>query len=118
MIIRLGDLARFGQLYANKGVNSNGDWVIPESWINDCLDTSKGTSYYFGQAYQYHNQMTSNGTALVHLGVGGQMLYANTETKIVVAQFSTLSSPSNGDLDTGNALYNIADAISEHLRAN
>lgn len=115
LIIRLRDLARYGQLFANRGVANDGARLIPESWIDDCLDTGKGTSYYLGQDYKYHNQMTSNGRALGHLGVGGQMLYANTETRVVVAQFSTLTSPSNGDLDTGNALYNFADAISEYL---
>ena len=43
------------------------------------------------------------------------MLYANPETKVVVVQFSTTSSPSGGDLDTGNALYGMADAINEYL---
>ncbi|QCY09446.1 serine hydrolase [Pseudomonas sp. MPC6] len=115
LIIRLKDLARYGQLYANRGVASNGVRVLPEGWINDCLNIGKGTRYYLGKGYQYHNQITSNGIALCHLGVGGQMLYANTETKVVVVQFSTTSIPSNGDLDVGNALYNIADTISEYL---
>ncbi|MEH6577665.1 MAG: serine hydrolase domain-containing protein [Amphritea sp.] len=115
LMIRLRDLARYGQLFANKGLANDGTQVIPQSWINECLDTSKGTNYYLGQGYQYHNQMTSNGKAFCHLGVGGQMLYANTETKVVVVQFSTLTSLSNGDLDVANALYNIADAINELL---
>ena len=34
---------------------------------------------------------------------------------IAVVQFSTTSSPSGGDLDTGNALYGMADAINEYL---
>ena len=115
MIIRLRDLARYAQLYANKGVAADGTRVIPERWITECLDTSKGTCYYLGENYQYHNQMTSDGVALGHLGVGGQMLYANSESGVVVVQFSTLSSPSNGDLDVGNALYDIGRAVSEFL---
>ncbi len=115
LIIRLRDLARYGQLFANKGVANDGTRVIPDGWINDCLDPTKGTAYYLGRGYRYHNQMTSNGTAFCHLGIGGQMLYANTESKVVVAQFSTTSSPSNGDLDFGNALYGVAEAINERL---
>ena len=116
LIIRLRGLARYAQLFVNKGLANDGSRVIPESWIDECLDTNKGTHYYLGEAYQYHNQMTSNGEALCHLGVGGQMMYANPETNIVVVQFSTTSSPSNGDLDLGNALYGIADAINDFLR--
>ena len=115
LIIRLRDLARYAQLFAQKGMSNNGKQLIPEGWIDDCLDTDKGTSYYLGENYRYRNQVTSNGRALCHLGIGGQMLYANTETKVVVVQFSTLSAPSNGDLDTGNTLYNIADGINDFL---
>jgi hypothetical protein len=115
LIIRLRDLARYGQMWANRGVANDGTRVIPESWIDDCLDTSKGTDYYLGQGYKYHNSMTSNGKVFCHLGVGGQMLYANTETKVVVVQYSTTSMPSNGDLDFGNALYAVAEAINEYL---
>jgi CubicO group peptidase (beta-lactamase class C family) len=115
MIIRLRDLARYAQLYANKGMTADGTRVIPERWIKECLDSNKGTQYYLGEGYRYHNQMTSDGAALGHLGVGGQMLYANTETGVVVVQFSTLSSPSNGDLDVGNALYDVGRAVSEFL---
>ncbi|MEP1470214.1 MAG: serine hydrolase [Halieaceae bacterium] len=115
LILRLRDLARYAQIFANKGIANDGTQVIPLEWIEECLDTSRGTSYYMGRNYQYHNQITSNGRALCHLGVGGQMMYANTETQVVVVQFSTTSAPSNGDLDFGNALVNIADAISEFL---
>lgn len=115
MILRLRDLARYAQTFANLGIANDGTRVIPRTWIDDCLDTARGTTYYMGRDYQYHNQMTSNGRALCHLGVGGQMMYANTETKVVVVQFSTTSAPSNGDLDFGNALVNIAGAISEFL---
>lgn len=115
LIIRLRDLARYAQIFANKGRAADGRQVIPLAWIDECLDRSKGTSYYLGEDYRYHNQMTSNGRAFCHLGLGGQMMYANTETKVVVVQFSTLSSPANGDLDVGNALYNIANGISTFL---
>ena len=115
MILRLRDLARYAQTFANNGLANDGTQVIPKPWIDDCLDVARGTRYYMGRGYQYHNQITSNGRALCHLGVGGQMMYANTETKVVVVQFSTTSAPSTGDLDLGNALVNIADAISDFL---
>lgn len=114
-IVRLRDLARYGQIFVNKGIANDGTQVIPENWIEECLDTSKGSNYYIGKGYQYHNQMTSNGREFCHLGVGGQMLYVNTETKVVVVQFSTTSSPSNGDLDVANALYGVGEAISGFL---
>jgi CubicO group peptidase (beta-lactamase class C family) len=115
LILRLRDLARYAQIFANKGIANDGTRVIPESWIDDCLDINRGTGYYLGQGYRYHNQITSDGRALCHLGVGGQMMYANTDTKVVVVQFSTTSAPSNGDLALGNALYDVAGAISDFL---
>ena len=117
LILGLRDLARYGQVFANKGVAADGTQVIPAAWIEDCLDKTKGTHYYIGEGFSYHNQMTTDGRALCHLGVGGQMLYVDTETLVVVAQFSTSTSQSNGDLDVGNALYGIGKAISERLSA-
>ena len=114
LIIRLRDLARYGQLFANKGRSQTGVQVIPENWINRCLDASKGTTY-LAEGYKYHNQMTTNGEVLCHLGIGGQMLYANTATKVVVVQFSTLTAPSNGDLDTAVALYALGGAINAYV---
>ncbi len=115
LIVRPRDLARYGQLFANRGRAQDGAQVIPERWIVDCQDVSKGTDYYLGEGFKYHNQMTTNGRALCHLGVGGQMLYANPESQVVVVQFSTTSMASNGDLDIGNALYGVAAAIDEVL---
>ena len=117
LIIRLRDLARYAQIFANEGIANDGTRVIPKIWIDNCLDTTQGTSYYLGQGFKYHNQMTSDGRAFCHLGVGGQMMYANTESKVVVVQFSTTSAPSNGDLALGNALYDVAAAISDFLSA-
>ncbi len=111
LIIRPRDLIRYGHLFVNRGQSINGKQLIPESWIERCQDTSKGTDYYLGEGFRYHNQMTSDGTALCHLGVGGQMLYANPETNLVVVQLSTTTMPSNGDLDLGNALYDLAKAV-------
>ena len=115
LIVRLRDLARYGQIYANLGVANDGTQVIPRRWLDDCRDTSKGTNYYLGDGYRYHNQMTSNGESFCHLGVGGQLLYANPASNVVVAQFSTTSMPSNGDLDFGNALYDMANAVNTRL---
>jgi len=115
LIIGLRDLARYGQVFANYGVANDGAQVIPRYWLDDCLDTSKGTNYYVGNSYKYHNQMTSNGRAFCHLGIGGQMIYANPETKVVVIQFSTLTSLSCGDIDVANALYGIAERIDSFL---
>lgn len=114
-IVGLRDLARYGQVYANLGVANDGTQVIPRAWLDDCRDTSKGTDYYLGRGFKYHNQMTSDGESFCHLGVGGQILYANPPTKTVVAQFSTTSMPSNGDLDFGNALYDMARAVNKFL---
>lgn len=115
LIVTLRDLARYGHMIANMGIAADGTQVVPLAWLEECRNQFKGTQYYLGAGYRYHNQMTSDGKAFCHLGVCGQMLYANPETGVVVAQFSTTTMPSQGDLDFGNALYDCARVINEYL---
>ncbi|MDH3728904.1 MAG: hypothetical protein OER77_15340, partial [Myxococcales bacterium] len=95
----------------------DGTQVIPESWISECLDQRRGTAFYMGDGSRYHNQMVNNGEARSHVGIAGQLMYANPTTKVVVVQFSTTTMPSQGDMDFGNAIYNIGNAINDHLRS-
>lgn len=115
LIITLRDLARYGMLFANMGQTAGGTRVIPLEWLDECRSGNDGTEYYLGEGFRYHNMVTSDGDAFCHLGVCGQMLFANPKTGIVVAQFSTTTMPSQGDLDFGNALYDCARAINEAL---
>ena len=116
LVITPRDLARYGMLYVHMGQAADGAQVIPREWLDECRSGKDGTSYYLGDGYRYHNQMTSDGESFCHLGVCGQMMYANPKTGVVVVQFSTTTMPSQGDLDFGNALYDCARAINEQLR--
>ncbi len=115
LVITARDLTRYGMLYARLGQAADGAQVIPREWLDECRSGKDGTTYYLGDGYRYHNQMTSDGEAFCHLGVCGQMMYANPKTGVVVVQFSTTTMPSQGDLDFGNALYDCARAINEAL---
>ena len=112
--LRLRDFARYAQLYANKGKAASGEQVISEAWIDECLQLGKGPAY-FVPGVQYHNQITTNGEALSHLGIAGQGFYANPKTGVVIAVFGTLTGPAGGDLDGGIAFYELASSINSLL---
>jgi CubicO group peptidase (beta-lactamase class C family) len=105
------DLARYGLIFANKGVAPDGSRVFPEAWIDELRRADAGTLYEYGQGYRYHNQIISNGESLAHLGWGGQMLYVHPEKKLVVVAFSAMTIPSAADEDSANALIDLGDAI-------
>ena len=113
--LRLRDFARFGSVFANRGIAPDGARVIPEFWIDGCLETGAGPAYFIDNV-EYHNHMTTNGEFLCHMGLGGQALYANPTTGVVIVQFATLTMPSGSDLDSGSAFYLLAGSIDAQLR--
>ena len=113
--LRLLDFARFGTVFANRGIAPDGARVFPPSWIDQCLEADKGPAYFIDDV-RYHNHMTTNGEFLCHMGLGGQALYANPTTGVVIVQFATLTMPSASDLDSGNAFYLLAAEIDAQLR--
>ena len=110
----LRDFARYAQIFANKGVAPDGTRVFPESWADETLAMGKGMTYFI-PGIEYHNQMTTNGESFCHLGIGGQALYANPKTGVVVVVLGANTSPAGGDIDGGGAFYLMADAINTLL---
>lgn len=111
MIVTLYDLARWGLLFARRGVAPDGTRVLSESWIDELLSDRHGTHLPIGNGYRYHNQCMSNGRALLHTGWVGQLLYADTVADVVVAKLSSVSEPSGFQLELGSAYLDMGDAI-------
>ena len=108
------DLLRYGQLFANDGRSHGGHQVFSTSWTSECRDMQKGAKY-FVSGYRYHNHMSTNGDALGHLGVGGQLLYTNARTGVVIVQLGALTMPSGTDHDSAKAAWDVAEQINRLL---
>ena len=94
----LRDLARFGRLVLDDGVNHVGDQVIPASWLADtraggdpaAAVASMGSVHPNGS---YRNQFWISGDAdgsFYGVGIHGQYIWMNPAADLVVAKLSTL----------------------------
>jgi CubicO group peptidase (beta-lactamase class C family) len=111
MMVSLHDLARWGLLFAQRGIAPDGTRVLSEAWIDACMSRSGGTHCPIGTGYRYHNQTMSNGRSIVHTGWCGQFLYTDTVSNIVVAKLSAITEPSGFQLELGTAYLDMGDAI-------
>ena len=94
----LRDLARFGQAICDDG-RFNGHQIVPWAWLEDIRESGDRAAF----AREYEDGVMNNGTyrgcfwvshepdhtAVMGLGIYGQMLYVNREARVVVAKFST-----------------------------
>ncbi len=109
----LRDLARYGTIWANRGVAPDGTRIFPEAWMKENMS---GKGPRMRGDYRYHNQSYSNQTAIVHQGHSGQMLWVNPSSGTVVVCFSSMTTPGGGMKWSGQALLSLAEAIDKHLR--
>ena len=98
------DLARFGQMLLDGGV-VDGREVVPASWLADSWDRPDDVRAAFAASDNeqvlpggwYRNQFwfvpKPRGTALVCLGIHGQMVYVNRETRLVGIKVSSWPTP-------------------------
>jgi CubicO group peptidase (beta-lactamase class C family) len=98
------DLARFGRLLLDGGM-VDGNEVIPASWLEDSWDRPDDVRAAFADSDNedvlpggwYRNQFwfvpKPLGTALVCLGIHGQMVYVNRETRLVGVKVSSWPTP-------------------------
>ena len=98
------DLARFGQMLLDEG-EVDGREVVPASWLADSWDRPDDVRAAFAASDNeqvlpggwYRNQFwfvpKPRGTALVCLGIHGQMVYVNRETRLVGVKVSSWPTP-------------------------
>ena len=100
------DLARFGQLLLDEG-SVDGREVVPSSWLADAHQPPPDVREAFASTDNeevlvggwYRNQFWfvpgPSGTALVCLGIHGQMVYVNPATRTVGVKLSSWPEPQN-----------------------
>jgi len=82
---RTVDFAKFGRLYLNHG-NWNGKQIIPESWINQSLHSSKEN----GQRLTYHYNWgigPKKYGSFYAIGLYGQLIYMYPEKNVIIVRF-------------------------------
>ncbi|WP_231446026.1 serine hydrolase domain-containing protein [Brevibacterium zhoupengii] len=100
----LRDLARFGYLYANRGISLTGEQVVPTSWIGDTLTGDADIRQAFADGPDdnrmpggmYHNQFWfpfPDSHAFLALGIHGQMIYMNPGANFVGVKLSSWGLP-------------------------
>ena len=110
----LRDLARYGTIWANKGLAPDGNRIFEDAWIKE---NTSGKGPAIGK-YNYHNQSYSNGTAIVHQGHSGQILWVNPQSGTIVACFGSVTTPGGGNRWSRQAHVALAEAIDQYLRDN
>jgi CubicO group peptidase (beta-lactamase class C family) len=100
------DLARFGQLLLDDGV-VDGHEVVPSAWLRDARHPAADVRAAFAVTDHelvlpggwYRSQFwfvpTQQGTALVCLGIHGQMVYVNHATRTVGVKLSSWPTAQN-----------------------
>ncbi|MBM6591036.1 serine hydrolase [Brevibacterium sp. RIT 803] len=121
----LRDLARFGYLYANRGVSLTGEQVVPTSWVGDTLTGDEDTRKAFAEGPDdnrmpggmYRNQFWfpfPDSHAFLALGIHGQMIYMNPGANFVGVKLSSWGLPQDAAklFPTIRAFDALATAIS------
>ncbi|MDN5834567.1 MAG: beta-lactamase family protein [Brevibacterium sp.] len=121
----LRDLARFGYLYANRGVSLTGEQVAPTSWIGDTLTGDADSRQAFADGPDdnrmpggmYRNQFWfpfPDSHAFLALGIHGQMIYMNPGANFVGVKLSSWGLPQDAGklFPTIRAFDALAKAVS------
>lgn len=106
------DLARYGTIWANKGVAPDGTRIFDEAWMKENT-SGKGPKI---RDYRYHNQSYSKGPAITHQGHSGQMLWVNPVSGTIVVCFGSTTTPSGGNSWSRQAYVLVAEAIDQRLQ--
>ncbi|MCK9451724.1 MAG: beta-lactamase family protein [Bacteroidales bacterium] len=79
--LRARDLAKFGQLYQNKGAWNN-EQIIPQSWIEESLRIENNSRDSGGYPYTYHWRSLEDGSFFAK-GVLGQYLFVDPKKDLI-----------------------------------
>jgi CubicO group peptidase (beta-lactamase class C family) len=88
----LRDYARIGLFALNDGVLPTGERVLPEGWMAESIEPSKGSA-----GYGYYWWLLGDGVYAA-LGVFGQMIYIDPNRNIVIALHSAWPSADSAEL--------------------
>lgn len=105
----LRDFARFGLLIARNGLHG-GRQIIPETWLQECRSPDQRLVDAFAEAKYadtapggaYHNFWWINKPptgVIMALGVGGQIIYVDTERDFVAVKFSSQPEYENAEME-------------------
>ncbi|MGH2844233.1 MAG: serine hydrolase domain-containing protein [Solirubrobacteraceae bacterium] len=96
--VTLRDLARFGRMIRDGGTYA-GEQVVPAAWLDDILSGASDSEAAFARSEHalafpgahYRNQwwVPAGGSTFLALGIHGQFLFVNRETRTVIALLST-----------------------------
>ncbi len=116
LLTTLPDMARFGQMLLQKG-QINGQQILPVEVVEEMERGGDPQAFARGPAagptnagWSYHDQwwLTNNPHgAYLGLGYGGQMLYIDPATRMVIAKFSSFPTPT----PAGNEFYSAFGAF-------
>ena len=119
--VTLRDLARFGQMFADRGY-ANGSQIVPISWIDDTICNHDREAWRAGETFDflpsggYRNKWWIIGNdhgAYTGIGVYGQWLYIDPMAETVIAVFS--SQPLPIEENDSTSTINCFDAIARAL---
>lgn len=113
MVATARDWARYGMLFLNGGIGTNGQRVGSAKFI---AATPKHKGAKTNESYWYSNHFYTNGTILAHAGWGGQYLAIDPRTKSVIVFFSGLSNAKGDDSDYSSAMQAMAEVVFAYLR--
>jgi CubicO group peptidase (beta-lactamase class C family) len=82
---RTVDFAKYGRLYLNRG-NWNGKQIIPESWIDQSLQSSKESGQRLTYHYNWGIGPKKYGSYFA-IGLYGQFIYVYPEKKVIIVRF-------------------------------
>lgn len=101
------DLARFGLLFARKGVGVDGRRVADAAFIEETRRDPGPPWPKPREGLYYSRQTTTNGTWIGHGGYGGQYLLANPNTGIAVVYMAIFENQSGDSADMWPPLINM-----------
>lgn len=96
-VARLRDYGRLGQMMLNGGVTPAGR-ILPEAWVKESTATTNGQPNAegspMGYGYQWWTIMGSN--AYSAIGLQGQFIFVDPDTRTVIVKMSYFPPASNG----------------------
>lgn len=108
----LRDLARYGTIWANRGLAPDGTRVFDPAWLEE---NTSGKGLLIMRDYRYRNHSYSKNGAIVHQGHSGQMLWVHPGHGTIVACFGSNTEPTGQKRWSARALLLMAEAIDREL---